>query len=179
MAESLTTKPTKVDSLSELFEQLEAPLLHYACHMVKRPEIAQDLVQEAFLKLHAAPGLVRQPKAWLYRTIHNLAVNYHRKENRVVPLVPDGAESPAPEPVAPETAPDDQITRLETIELVRQLLRGLPPKQQELLRLKFEEDLSYEAISERTGLSVGNVGYRLHKLIKSLAAQIENHEDFR
>lgn len=167
-------------SLAGLFEALEAPLLRYAGKMVKRPEVAQDLVQEAFLKLHARQGLVSQPKAWLYRTVHNLAVNCLRKEGRMVPLVSGGSEeSTAPEQAATEPLPDECLARMETVGQVRLLLQKLEPKKRELIRLKFEEDLSYKEISERTGLSVGNVGYQLHHLLKTLAAEIEKNGVFK
>ncbi len=161
-------------SLAGLFEALEAPLLHYAGKMVKRPEVAQDLVQEAFLKLHARQGSVSQPKAWLYRTVHNLAINCLRKEGRMVPLVSDESEEAAHEPL-----PDECLARMETVGQVRLLLQKLEPKKRELIRLKFEEDLSYKEISKRTGLSVGNVGYQLHHLLKTLAAEIEKNGVFK
>ncbi len=165
--------------LAGLFESLEAPLLRYACQMVKRPEVAQDLVQEAFFKLQARQGSVAKPKAWLYRTVHNLAVNYHRKEERIVSLASDEVEMSAFEQAAQETAPDEYLSRLEVIDQVRLALRNLEPKKRELIRLKFEEDLSYKEISKRTGLSVGNVGYQLHHLLKSLAVEIEKNGDIK
>ena len=167
-------------SLAGLFETLEAPLLRYACKMVKRPEVAQDLVQEAFLKLHARQRSVSQPKAWLYRTVHNLAINCLRKEGRMALLALDESEeSPALEQAAHETLPDESLARMEIVGQVRLLLQKLEPKKRELIRLKFEEELSYKEISKRTGLSVGNVGYQLHHLLKTLAAEIEKNGVFK
>ena len=158
-------------SLADVFVQLEKPLLRYAYQLVKRSEVAQDLVQDAFVKLHGQNEKVREPKPWLYRTIHNLAVNYHRKENRIVPL-PDPNETNDSQPT-PEPMPDEQITRLEAIGQIRLVLKNLAPRKRELLRLKFEEELSYKEISSKTGLSVSNVGYQLHHLLKSLASEIQ------
>ncbi len=160
-------------SLAAVFEEFEEPLLRYAYQLVKRIDVAQDLVQEAFLKLHPRQNTVQEPRPWLYRTIHNLAVNYHRKENRIVPLPdPTSTESPNEEP-ATDPMPDEHITRLEAIGQIRLVLDKLAPKKRELLRLKFEEHLSYKEISARTGLSVGNVGYQLHHLLKTLANEIQ------
>ena len=47
---------------------------------------AEDLVQESFMKLHAQFDTVREPRRWLYRTVHNLAVNVHRQAARTTPL---------------------------------------------------------------------------------------------
>jgi len=41
-----------------------------------------------------------------------------------------------------------------------------------LVRLKFEDDLSYKEISARTGLSIGNVGYVLHHALKAIADEL-------
>ena len=41
-----------------------------------------------------------------------------------------------------------------------------------LIRLKFHEDLSYQQISERTGLKTGHVGYLLHHALKAIAGEL-------
>jgi RNA polymerase sigma-70 factor (ECF subfamily) len=41
-----------------------------------------------------------------------------------------------------------------------------------VVRLKFDEDLSYKQISERTGLTTGHVGYLLHHALKTIAAEL-------
>ena len=56
---------------------------------------------------------------------------------------------------------------------VRHALSILPAELRELLRMKFEEKLSYKEISEKSGLSVSNVGYKLHTVIKNLAVDMK------
>jgi RNA polymerase sigma-70 factor (ECF subfamily) len=53
--------------------------------------------------------------------------------------------------------------------MVRLLLAGMAREDQELIRMKYHEDLKYGEISQRTGLGVGNVGYKLHHLLRGLA----------
>ena len=179
MAQTKHTDNREGEDLASLFESLELPLLRYAYQLVKKPEVAQDLVQDAFLKLHANQSAVLEPKPWLYRTVHNLAMNYHRKENRVISLSDENqAGHPATES-APEPMPDEYISRIEAIGQMRLALAHLDSKKRELLRLKFEEELSYKEISARTGLSVGNVGYQLHHLLKSLATEIQETGAFQ
>lgn len=57
---------------------------------------------------------------------------------------------------------------------VMRLLDRLPDNQQEVIRLKFQNDLSYREISEITGLSVSNVGFLLHVGIKRLREIMKN-----
>lgn len=173
MAQIEHTDNRESDELAGLFERLEIPLLRYAYQLVKRTEVAQDLVQDAFLKLHANQSAVVEPKPWLYRTVHNLAMNYHRKENRVISLSDESQSGHPATESTPEPMPDEHISRIEAIGQMRLALAQLDAKKRELLRLKFEEELSYKEISTRTGLSVGNVGYQLHHLLKSLATEIQ------
>ena len=158
-------------SLEELFSAQESALLLYAMKLVRNEEDAQDIVQEAFVRLHPRWDSVRQPKAWLVRTIHNLAVNHHRSERKIVPL--SSGEDGGFEAADSKPLPDEQVERLEAIGLTRLYLQELDPRRRELIRLKFEEGCSYRQMSERTGLSAGNVGYLLHHALKDLAIQLK------
>ena len=60
----------------------------------------------------------------------------------------------------------------EAASLLKLNLKNLDASSQEIIRLKFTENLSYKQISVRTGLTVSNVGYLLHHSIKSLAADL-------
>jgi RNA polymerase sigma-70 factor (ECF subfamily) len=50
----------------------------------------------------------------------------------------------------------------------------MEPRSRELIQLKFRDGLSYREISERTGLTVGHVGYLLHHALKALASDLAN-----
>jgi len=52
---------------------------------------------------------------------------------------------------------------------MRLLMDDLTQKDRELVKLRFEEDMSYSLISEKLEIGVGNVGYRLHHIMKTLA----------
>ncbi len=68
----------------------------------------------------------------------------------------------------------DQAGRLEQAENVSQatkLLGQLPENQQEVIRLKMQDGLSYREIAEITGLSISNVGFLLHKGIRTIREQ--------
>jgi RNA polymerase sigma factor (sigma-70 family) len=166
--------PPRQESIEELFSALESPLLSYALKILREREPSEDVVQEAFMKLHAQFVEVREPRKWLYRTVHNLALNHLRQGNKIVPLQPvlDGLSGNALDTMDPEPLPDEQIVRLEGIGLVRLSLEALDERSRELVRLKFNEDLSYKQISERTGLTVSHVGYLLHHALKAVAAEL-------
>ncbi|MDA1277711.1 MAG: RNA polymerase sigma factor, partial [Verrucomicrobia bacterium] len=77
-------KPSEQVSLEALFDALETPLLVYAEKFTNDSDLAQDVVQEAFMKLHIQFDAVRQPRPWLYRTVHNLALNHWRASQKIV-----------------------------------------------------------------------------------------------
>jgi RNA polymerase sigma factor (sigma-70 family) len=170
-----TGNETGCETIEQLFNRLESPLLSYALRLCGRVETAEDIVQEAFVKLHAKFEEIHEPKRWLYRTVHNLALNHRRQAGRIVsltPAEPGSTDSPEVEPADPELLPDEQIARLEGIGLVRLSVKALDARGRELIRLKFEENLSYKEISARMGLTVGNVGYLLHHALKEIGDEL-------
>jgi RNA polymerase sigma-70 factor (ECF subfamily) len=147
--------------------------LSYALRLLGERTLAEDIVQEAFMRLHAQYDRVQDPRRWLYRTVHNLACNERRRFGRTVPLEPEPEEGhPTGEAPDPQPLPDEQIARWEGIGLVRLSLEALDPRSRELVRLKFNDGLSYKEISSRTGLTVGHVGYILHHALKSMAGEL-------
>jgi RNA polymerase sigma-70 factor (ECF subfamily) len=174
--EASTDSPGQ-ETIEELFAALESPLLGYAFRCAGELGLAEDVVQEAFMKLHAQFEQVEKPRQWLYRTVHNLALNRRRDAKRTVPLDPaSNSENDCPaatlDPADPALPPDEQMLRLEGIGLVRISLETLDGRSRELVRLKFHDDLSYKEIAARTGLSTGNVGFILHHALKTIAAEL-------
>lgn len=157
----------------------QEPLVRYARSIVGETEAAKDIVQEAFLRLckqgpqgftssdsRAASNLEKPTAAWLFRVCHNLAINRLRKERRMQSNV-DGvledtqATRTAKDPAAEASEADDHRRLWNCI-------GELPENQQQVVRLKFHSGMTYREISESTGLSESNVGFLLHKALRSL-----------
>lgn len=169
----VSARPARPETLEELFAALESPLLAYALRLMGVRSRAEEIVQEAFMKLHAHFDEVREPRRWIYRTVHNLALNERRSSDKVLSLHPAGPEeTPSIEISDPQPLPDEQIARCEGIGLVRLSLGTLDERSRELIRLKFHEELSYKEISARTGLKVGHVGYLLHHAITAISEEL-------
>jgi RNA polymerase sigma-70 factor (ECF subfamily) len=171
LKEQAKTRPVR-ETIEELFAALESPLLSYALRLSGELSLAEDLVQEAFMKLHAQFADIREPRRWLYRTVHNLALNQQRQARKVVSMDAQEDAAGRDEAADPKPLPDEQLVRMEGIGLVRLTLATLDERSRELIRLKFTENLSYKEISSRTGLTSGHVGYLLHHAIKSLAEEL-------
>jgi len=169
-----SAEPPGWETIEELFAALESPLLSYARRLAGELSVAEDMVQEAFMKLHAQFEQVRDPRRWLYRTVHNLALNQRRQAGKIVSLETPAEENrqPSADTTDPQPLPDEQIARWESIGLVRLSLETLDERSRELIRLKFNENLSYKEISARTGLKIGHVGYLLHHALKDIAGEL-------
>lgn len=148
-----------------------APLLRYATRMLGGDaDRAQDVVQDAFVRLMAQPpaqvdGHVAE---WLYTVCRNRALDHLRKEGRMKRL----AEGQVERLTAAEPAPGRDLEREERQASVLQLIDRLPPNQQEVIRLKFQSGFSYKEISRITSLSVSNVGFLIHTAVTRLRREM-------
>jgi RNA polymerase sigma factor (sigma-70 family) len=150
----------------EVFAAQESPLLRYAHGIVSQRETAEDLVQEAFLRLHRHWAEVTHPRAWLFRCVRNLALSHIRDHQRESPMLPDS------EWESPTSHPGQTLGKLEALGTLQLLVAELPDDDRQLISLKYQEGLKYDQISQRTGLSISNVGYKLHHALKNLASSL-------
>ncbi|MCC9603561.1 RNA polymerase sigma factor [Stieleria sp. JC731] len=158
-------------SVRTLFESEETGLLRYAFSLIGRRALAEEIVQEVFLQLHQRWDDIDSPKAWLYRSVRNRVYNHLRNHRREV-LGDDGTNQPTQDS---ETAmPDALFSRMEAMAKLREMLSELDHVDRELVTLKYFEGLKYKEISERTGLGIGNVGYRLHHILRELAQRLRS-----
>ena len=161
-------------SLEAVFEAEQRPLLRYAFGLVGRREVAEELVQDAFLRLHQHWEEVRQPRAWLFRCVRNRAYNHLRDHKREMLSSSDTSESQGAADSGVkrqmgQEAPDDVLGKLEAAGLLHVLVQKLDARDREILRMKYVEGATYLEIAQQAGMSVGNVGWRLHHLLKNLA----------
>lgn len=158
---------SKPASIGALFEAEESGLLRYALGLVGRRMVAEELVQETFLRLHKIWDEVENPRGWIYRSLRNLALNHLRD-------YPAEAELLETTAATGDAMPPDAMGKAEAVGVVRMLLAEMPASDRNLVQLKYHDNLRYEEISKRTGLSVGNVGYRLHHVLKTLAENLRH-----
>ena len=170
LPKSRSVERSKSGAFLELFEEEEQPLLRFAISLLEHREVAEEIVQDVFLKLHLNWEEIEQPRAWLYRSLKNQILN-HLRDERLQPQANDELET---EPDGKSESVPEQLTKLEAIHLVRGLVDALPESDRALIRLKYFDGMRYREISEQTGLSVGNVGYRLHHLVRGLAKKLHS-----
>jgi RNA polymerase sigma factor (sigma-70 family) len=165
-----SANPNKADWVAAALRRYEGPLIRYATEITGDVERARDVTQDTFVKLCAADPaeLDGRLAQWLFTVCRNRALDVRRKESRMTTLEDkqlDGHESGEPSPaIAAE--------RSEESGRISRLLAALPSKQREVVRLKFQNGLSYQEISGITNLTVTNVGFLLHTALKTIRQQL-------
>jgi len=133
---------------------------------IRGSEEAQDITQDTFIRfLDAAQTYsdIEKPKALLYTIANNLCLNWLRKTR---PLSLDGLES-RETPTADNFA-DDTIQKI----FLSTAVSALPDKQQEVLLLRYGQDLKIGEIAEILGLSRFQVMYRIRKALDQLKSSM-------
>ncbi len=150
-------------------------LLGFALRMVGDRDAAQDLVQDAFIRLSAQWREAFEPsprmEAWLHTVVRNLAIDHIRRERRLADLhrrealerAP--AAAPAPGQGGAGDMPDLAVRAAEALSL-------LDEREREVVVLRVYEERSFKEISEMTGLTVGNLWFILHGALGKLARAI-------
>ncbi len=172
--------PTDTPEFIALLDRYERVLIRYARSITGDLDSARDVVQETFIKV--ARGEVRNAEgrgrngsngaeasashleAWLFTVTRNGALDHQRKHSRIISMtLPDDRPCAAP-------GPDATLEQRENATVIFGMLDALSPNQREVIRLKFQNDLSYREIAGVTKLSVTNVGFLIHAGLKKLRA---------
>ncbi len=166
-----TDPASQAEWVRAAMDQHAGPLARYAAALTGDVERARDVVQDTFVRLCAEERSRVEPHLaeWLFTVCRNRALDVLRKENRMTAL------SEADLELRPSAAPSPahETERRDTHNHVLRELATLPKNQQEVVRLKFQNGLSYEEISHVMQLTVTNVGFLIHTAIKTLRQRLQ------
>jgi|LakMenE18May11ns_1017448.scaffolds.fasta_scaffold9364970_2 RNA polymerase sigma-70 factor (ECF subfamily) len=144
-------------------ERFEKPLISYAKQITGDLDSARDAVQETFLRLSRQDLEKLEPRLapWLYFVCRNCAMDYRRKNGRYQELLEE-------EDLPLEMCPRQTLVDEEDKQQLAALVARLTARQRELLKLKFEADLTYKEMAEVMKMSISNIGVQLHETIRTL-----------
>jgi RNA polymerase sigma-70 factor (ECF subfamily) len=170
-------KTPDADWVQSVLAKYEQPLIRYAAHITGDIERAREVVQDTFLKLcrQKSSQIHDHLAQWLYTVCRNRALDVQRKERKMTGI--GNAQLQILDSAKLELSA--ALERQEQLAEVLDLLGTLPTNQQEVLRLKFQGDLSYLEISRITNLSVSNVGFLIHTGLKAIREGIQNQPNSR
>lgn len=165
-----------------LVERYQARLLNFVYRTVGDRERAEDLVQEAFVRVHRHLTRFDRSKkfsTWIYTIASNLAKNELRNRSRN-PLVYFQAmtsgwedEDRPLEFEDPNARPDEEFDRKHLRELVDAAVKRLPTHHREVFVLRELEGRSYEEIAEITHCNLGTVKSRLNRARSAFAEIVQ------
>ena len=150
-------------AFGKLYEYYLPKIYGYILNRVGSKEVAEDIAAETFIK---AMKKIDQFEfrgfsfgSWLYRIAHNTICDYQRR-NRPVALLNDGQ-------VGCESFEESTLKRIDLNCKIQAVFQGLKDDYQEVLSLKFFEDLDNGEIARIVGLKPNNLNVKLHRSIKA------------
>lgn len=138
-------------TFSVLYEAEFLPLVRLATLLTGRVEVARDIVQDAFVRLHVKWATVRNPPAYVRRSVVNGCRSFHRREGR------RRGRAVAGEPAVGLDVDHTFST-----------LAALSPKQRAMVVLKYYEGRSEREIAEIVRCRPGSVGPTLQRALATL-----------
>ncbi|MFF8383888.1 SigE family RNA polymerase sigma factor [Streptomyces kanasensis] len=147
-----TTAGTTVDHLTETYRAHYRSLLGLAALLLDDTASCEDVVQEAFIRVHSARRRVRDPEktlAYLRQTVVNLSRSALRRRILGLKLL----SKPMPDMASAEEGAYDQLER----DALIKAMRGLQRRQREVLVLRYFADMTEAQVAETLGISLGSV----------------------
>ncbi|MEU9474594.1 SigE family RNA polymerase sigma factor [Streptomyces sp. NPDC048191] len=150
--EATAVAGTTVDHLTETYRAHYRSLLGLAALLLDDTASCEDVVQEAFIRVHSARKRVRDPEktlAYLRQTVVNLSRSTLRRRILGLKLL----SKPMPDMASAEEGAYDQLERRDLIKA----MKGLQRRQREVLVLRYFADMTEAQVAETLGISLGSV----------------------
>jgi RNA polymerase sigma factor (sigma-70 family) len=170
----LTSVPMKQSTTATLINELNAPLVQFLNRRVHNNEDANDLAQEAFLRMvkFERSATLTNARAFLFRTASNLAIDQLRRRkvhDRYVhaETAPTYADDDKCEP-----SPERTVCAKQELELISAAIASLRPRARRAFLLHRNHDLSYAQIASEMAVSASMVEKYITEALKMLRAQI-------
>jgi RNA polymerase sigma-70 factor (ECF subfamily) len=159
------------DALGELYDEY-APLIYaYLCRRVQDAQLAEDLTGEVFVRVLRAIQAERfwhtSFRAWLYRIAHNLVVDHYRKQPPTPTLALDEQLA------ADQDDLDSAVAKRLSHQRLRSAVSHLTPDQQQVLALRFGQQLTAREVGEVMDKSVSAVEALQHRGLAALRRILE------
>lgn len=159
-------------AFGRLVTKHQRKVLRMVVAMVGSLDAAMDIVQDAFVRAYQALDRFDEKLPfypWLSRIAGNLAINYIKKSRHETTL-----DEEANEEIAGDPSPLDNLQMAETDRRFLAAVSELPAAYRTVFVMRNLEDLSYEEIAARLGISVGTVDSRLFRARRMLVEKLKD-----
>ncbi len=140
-----------------LFMAHRGALLNYASGIVGDHARAEDVVQEAYLRVDAAAVArpLDEPVGYLYRIVRNLALDGRRKQVREASVLVRGADAQADQMADDRPSPEAEAQGKAELRAMQAAMAELPERTRVALEMHRFGDCTFKDIAEHLGISVG------------------------
>lgn len=162
------------DALNELLKAVQAPLYRYILSMVRDAHLAEDILQEVFLRIYRKLGWLREPQVfrpWAYQIATRETFRHLRRERQWTDQLRDDAAlqtlhaPPAREEFAPEL-----------VEQLPTLVAKISPASRAVVVLYYLHEMSLEEVAAVLGIPLGTVKSRLSYGLESLRRELHKQQ---
>lgn len=143
----------------EVHEGYKNRLFGFAKKILKDDLLAEDCVQQTFLELCKVDyyeKISKKMHSWLFTVCRNYAFKIFNKRKKF-PVCEDRED----DRIDQDLSPFENLDRKELYVIVNEYLKSLSKQKQEMVMLRFFSGLSYQEISQKTNLTIENVGFHL------------------
>ncbi len=157
-----------VTTIEQVWEAFHTPLHHFIRRRVSDETVAEDLLQEVFLKIHQHVENLKDVKrleSWIYQITRNAIIDHYRSQKQLAPL--DAVDILD----WPEELPDDDVVS-ELLPCVRAMVLALPNQDRQALILTEYQGLTQKELAARLGLSFSGAKSRVQRAREKLKQQL-------
>jgi len=166
-------------ALEQLYDRYVRQCFSLALRMLGDSAVAEEVIQEIFLKLWTNPGSYSLQKgkfvSWLLSLVHHRCIDELRRRSRTDVALDDETGSVLNTEPDPALEPGDQVWVMEQQRAVREALAQIPQNQRQVLELAYFRGLSHSEIAEKLGQPLGTVKTRIRLGMQSLRNLLEPH----
>jgi len=151
--------------------RFRAPLLRYLTDLLARRDEAEDIVQETYMRLMQMEAIDdSRARALIFKIATNLAYDRFRQRKARGPHRDDDELAALPSPVA---APERIVALEQGVEIVKRVLLELKPRCRQVFLLRTSEELGYDDIAARLGISKRSVEREMQHALDVLQRRLD------
>ena len=162
----------------ELYERYEHPLFNFIRRYTGSIELAQDLLQETFIRVwysaHSFDTRKGNFKGWVYKIALNITRNEMNRKQYSCHF--QDVDRVAHKMVDPDDNPHNIIEKSDASRTIEKALNDLQPILKEIVIMKNFQQLKFREISEITEIPEGTLKARYHRAVKELKKQLKHLE---
>jgi RNA polymerase sigma-70 factor (ECF subfamily) len=176
----LSARNGQISEFADLYDQYFPKVFAYVYGKVQHKEAALDIVSDVFEKAFVKKQSLRSADAfgsWLFTIARNEVASHWRKEKPAAKAMQDAAWNN--ELINQPPSPEDTLLHRERLHHLVELLRQLPPREQEIISLKFDAELTNREIAGILDTSEVNVRVTVFRALRKLRERMEKQPEPR